>query len=298
MIRFFQAAGANLGYVLSLPERSLRAAAAGFGGLLQEATQVLLPGWLRRTRLYQSIVAGTLRIAIELVGGATGVLPPDDVTAQDLAVRKAAGTGIELVGLMLVGWSPLWLFAATADLTGGTRTYLQALASELRRDGLLPEDADVASVDELLDTLEGSSGLVAESLDAPPLNVDDLRTSWQNLRRHPGELPDGARITSLYADLQQVAEQQSHSLRSVSSLIAAGAVRAGVQTGQTHIFDYYQDALHIIAREGLPAYSRRVTRPYLAVASGHFDPERVTHTERLLQRLRRADIPANRSPQK
>lgn len=108
---------------------------------MYEATQVLLPGWLRRSRLYRAIVAGTLRIAIELVDGARGVLPPDPVTAQELAVRKAAGTGVELAGLMLIGWSPLWLFAAAADLTGGMRTYTQALVSELWRDGLLAEDA-------------------------------------------------------------------------------------------------------------------------------------------------------------
>lgn len=172
----------DLAFVLSLPERTVRAAAAGIGGLLYEATQVLLPGWLRRSRLYRAIIAGTLRIAIELVGGATGVLPPDDVTAQELAMRKAAGTGIELAGLMAIGWSPLRLFAATADLTGGTRTYLRALVSEFRCDGLLPEDADFASVEELLDTLEGTSSRVAESLDVPPLNVDDMRTSWQDLR--------------------------------------------------------------------------------------------------------------------
>ena len=34
------------------------------------------------------------------------------VTAQELATRKAAGTGIELTGLLTLGWSPLWIFAA------------------------------------------------------------------------------------------------------------------------------------------------------------------------------------------
>jgi hypothetical protein len=259
---------------------------------------VLLPGWLRCSRLYRSIVAGTLRIAIELVGGAAGVLPPDEVTAQELAVRKAAGTGIELAGLMAIGWSPLRLFAATADLTGGMRTYLRAQVSELRRDGLLPEDADFASVEELLDTLEGTSGRVAESLDVPPLNVDDMRTSWQDLRQQATELPDADRLAGLYAELQQVADQERRSLRSVSSLLAAGALRAGVQTSQVHIFDYYQDALRIIASEGLPVYAGRVTRPYLVVTRGHFDAKATTHTERLLQRLRRrrADARANRSP--
>jgi hypothetical protein len=274
-------------YALSLPERTLRATAAGLGGVLYEAAEVLLPGWLRRTRLYRAIVAGTLRIAIELVGGAREILPADEVTAQELAVRKAAGTGIELAGLMLMGWSPLWLFAATADVTGGTRTYLRALAAELRRDGLLAQDADVTSVEQLLDTLEGSTGQVAESLDVPPLSVDDMRAWWESLRRRPSELPDKAHIASLYNHMQQVSQQEGRTLRSVSSLIAAGAVRAGVQMGQVHIFDYYQQALQTIHREGLKVYARRVTRPYWAVSLAHFDPRRLTYTERLLRWMRR-----------
>jgi hypothetical protein len=275
----------DLNYALSLPERTLRAVAAGAGGLLYEATQVALPGWLRRSRLYRATVAGLLRIAIELVGGVSGALPPDDITAGELAVRKAAGTGIELAGLFAIGWSPLWLFAATADLTGGTHTYLRALVSELARDGVLPQDADIASAEELLDTLEGTSGLIAESLDVPPLSVDDMRTSWHALRQHVTELPDAARLASLYADLQGVAEQHDRSLRFMSSLFAAGALRAGVQIGHTHIFDYYRDALGTIAAEGLPVYTRRVTRPYLAAVRDHFDPSKVTYTERVLEHL-------------
>jgi hypothetical protein len=280
------------GYLLSLPERGIRAAAAGLGGLLYETAQVLVPGWLRRSRLYRAIVAGTLRIAIELVGGAGGILPPDGVTAQELAVRKAAGTGIEMAGLLLIKWSPLWLFAATADLIGGTHTYLQALVTELRRDGLLDEGTDVTTVEQLLDTLEGTSGLVAESLDMPPLNVDDMRTSWQDLRRQATDLPDAGRLEALYASLKQVTRKEGRTLWSVSSLLAAGAARAGVQVGQVHIFDYYEGALHTIAREGMAVYARRVTRPYLAVARGHFDRKRLTYTERLLQRLRRTDATA------
>jgi hypothetical protein len=280
---------------LSLPERTLRAAAAGLGGLFYEATLVLLPGWLRRSRLYRAIIGGTLRIAVELVGGASGLLPAGEVTAQELAKRKAAGTGIEMAGLMFVGWSPLWLFAATADLTGGTRTYLRALVSELRRAGLLTEGADIASVEELLNALEGTSGLVAESLDVPPLNVDDLRSSWQNLRREARDLPDADRLATLYAGLQQVTRQEGRSLRSMSSLIAAGAVRAGVQMGRVHLFDYYEDALRTIGRHGLAAYTRRVSRPYLAVARGHFDANTMTYTERLLGHLgQRGDVPAGR----
>jgi hypothetical protein len=58
--------------------------------------------------------------------------------------------------------------------------------------------------------------------------------------------------------------------------------------GHVHIFDYYEHALRTIAREGLPAYTRRVTRPYLAVVRGHFDAKTVTYTERLVQGLLRS----------
>jgi hypothetical protein len=274
-------------YLVSLPERIVRAVAASVGGLIYETTAVLLPGWLRRSRLYQAIVAASLRIMVELVGGVTGVLPPDDVGVEELAVRKAAGSVIELASFVAVGWSPLWLLAATADLTGGTRTYLRVLVSELRRDGVLSEDAEFTSVEEFLDSLEGTSGLMAETVDVPPLSVRDMRSSWQALQQNVAELPDASRLANIYAQLQQVARQEGRPLWSVSSLIAAGAVRAGVQMGHTYIFDYYYDALRTITTDGLPAYARHVAKPYFVVAVGHFDPKRVTLTERLLQRLRR-----------
>ncbi len=62
--------------------------------------------------------------------------------------------------------------------------------------------------------------------------------------------------------------------------------------GQVHIFDYYDDALRTIAREGLAVYARRVSSSYLAVAKGHFDRKRLTYTERFMQHLWQAVAPA------
>jgi len=280
----------NIGYFFSLPERTIRALAVTVGGLVFEATEVLLPGWLRQSRLYQATIGGLLRIAIELVGGVTGVLSSDDMDIQEFTMRKAAGTGVELAGFLTIGWSPIWLFAVAADITGGTRTYLGALVAELQREGILPETADIASVEELLYTLEETSGQMVEMVDVPPLNVGDLRTSWGELKRNATDLPDASSLASLYKDLQHVAKQEDQSLQSISSLIALGAARAGVIIGQTHVFDYYQDALRTINKEGLPVYAKRVARPYLAAAKSHFNPQRITYTERLLQRMRKSWI--------
>ena len=261
------------------------------GGAIYESAEVLLPKWLRRSRLYRAVVGMLLRIVVEWAGGVKGVFPAGEVDVGKLAARKAAGNAIEVASLLTLGWSPLWLLAAVADLTGGTRAYLSLLVAELRRDGVLPPDADVTSVEELLGVLEETSGLAAETLDVPPLNVDDLRGSWRALQQNAAALPDARRLAGLYAQLAAVAQQEDRSLRSVSALIAIGAARAGKRMGQIYLFETYQQALSTIQREGLPVYARRVSRPYLSAAIEHFDPQRPSGTERLLSRLRRGRRP-------
>jgi len=132
---------------------------------------------------------------------------------------------------------------------------------------------------------------VAETLDEPPLNVDELRGSWQELRGKATELPNSEHLAKIYTEMQQVTEQEDTSLKEVSTLIATGALRAGIQVGQIHIFDYYRYALSTIRAEGLHGYTRRVTRPYLAAAMRHFDPRHITNTEMLLQSRRQSIEP-------
>ncbi len=270
---------------MSLPERVVRAAVALVGGLLHETAEVLLPLWLRRSYLYQATIARLLRIAIELIGGVSAVAPAGALPAQALLVRKTAGNAIELAGFLAVGWSPLWLLAAAADLTGGTRVYLRALVAELRGAGILPTDSTITSVDELLTTLEHSSGLIADTIDMPPLNVREMRASWQALAQHVSELPDAERMAALFRDLEQVAAREGQSLAALSGLIAVGALRAGLQLGTAYVFEYYRQALRSIANEGLVTYLRRVSRPYRARIVRHLDPRSETYTERLLRHL-------------
>jgi hypothetical protein len=207
------------------------------------------------------------------------------VDLKELAVRKTAGNVIELASLMAVGWSPLWLLAAAADLTGGTRLYLRTLVSELQRNGLLPAEADIGSVEDLLQVLEGTSGLMAETVDVPPVNVRDMRRSWQALQQNVSALPEPKRLLSIYTQLQQVAAQEGRSLLAVSSLVALGALRAGGHLSQAYLFDFYQATLQRILQEGLPAYVWRVSQPYLRTARAHFAPANTTFTERLLGRF-------------
>ncbi len=271
-------------YLASLPERTVRAGAALVGGLLNETSNLLLPRELRHSRLYQATVAQLMRITVEMVGDVQGVFPGETIPVQELFIRKSAGNVIEVAGFLAVGWSPVWLLAAASDLIGGTRTYLRALVVELKQAGVLPEDANISSFDELLTVLEGTSGTLGDTIVVLPLTARDMRTSWQTLQQHVNELPDARQLASIFAVLQQAAQQEGRSLLEMSSIVGLGAVRAGIQMGNTYLFDYYRDALHLIAEEGLLAYLRRVSTPYLTRAVRHFDPHAATLTDQFLSR--------------
>jgi hypothetical protein len=164
-------------YLASLPERTARAGAALTGGLVYEASEVMLPLAVRRSKLYQAIVGRLLRIIIELVGGVEGVYPTQEMPVRELLVRKTAGNVVELSDFLAVGWSPVWLLAGASDLLGGTKVYLQTLVRELQDAGLLAADVEVASFEELLSALEDTSGLLADTVDVPPLNIPSVHTS-------------------------------------------------------------------------------------------------------------------------
>jgi len=272
-----------LAYLLSLPERTVRALAAGLGGALYQGSLVALPGWLRRSRLYQATVERLLRIAVELVGGVEGVFPPEGISIGELAKRKAAGNAVELVAFAAVGWSPVWLLAAAADVMGGSQVYLRALVADLQSEGALPPDLPIASVEELLTALEQTLGQAADTVDMPPLNVRDMRASWVALRDKAALLPDAQGLARIYGELQAVARREGTSIYAASSQIARGALRAGLAMGNAHVFAYYRQALEEIATEGWSAYVARVSRPYGRAILRRFDPENPSLTERLLR---------------
>src|SRR5215204_1734876 len=284
-------------YLVSLPERTARAGAALAGGLVYEASEVALPVAVRRTRFYQAVVGRLLRIMIEGVGGVEGVYPAEEMPVRELLVRKTAGNVVELASFLAVGWSPVWLLAGASDLVGGTKVYLRALVTELQDAGVLAPEANVASFEELLSTLEDTSGLLADTVDVPPLNIASLRTSWQELQRQAADLPDAAALEQIFAGLQLAARQEDRSMLEISSMVGLGAVRTGVKLGSVYIFDYYRHALRTIVEEGLPSFLRRTSTPYLTRAGSHFDPRSGTYSQRLLRRWADRRSPTGRHAQ-
>ena len=183
------------------------------------------------------------------------------------------------------GWSPLWLLAAAADVTGGTRAYLDTFVKKLKSSGVLAADADVSSADDLLAALGGTSGQMADTIDIPPLALNEMRTSLSQFRQNAEALPDPRRLTQIFTEMNRAAAEQNRSLLVVSSLVAAGAIQAGIQLGNVHLFSFYRDSLGTIRTEGVPAYLQRISQPYLEAAAHHLRPSSGTHTQRLFGRF-------------
>ena len=275
------------GFVISLPERIVRSVAAAVGGAVHETAALALPRLVRRSRLYEATAKNLLRVAIELVGGVENAPGKEETPAGQLAVRKGAGNVVELGSIAAFGFSPLWLLAAASDIAHGTRTYLDVLVQELKAEGVLAEDAEVASLADLLSALESGTGRVARLIDIPPLELAELRRSITELRSDAESLPSPAELAGLLEGLRTTAERERRPLLEVSLGVGLAFLTSAKKVGGEHVFAPYRDDWRPVRHEGFAAYARRVARPYAEALQGHFDPTRHTHTERLLRRLRR-----------
>jgi aconitate hydratase len=281
-------------YLLTLPERLFRTVAAAGGGAVHETAELVLPRLVRRSRLYEATAKNLLRITVELVGGVerpqetvAGEVEP---SAKKLAVRKTTGNVVELGSIFAFGFSPLWLLAAAADVTHGTRVYLDALVSELKGAGVLAEAAEFGSVDDLLAAFEGASGTTARLIDIPPLEVEALKQTLTDLRDDAADLPSPAELSAVYAALQLEASREKQSVLEISLGIGIAFFNSARHVGRQHVLDPYTEDLQPVRDEGFGAYARRVGRPYARAVLRHFDPERKTLTERGLGRLGRSKL--------
>jgi hypothetical protein len=294
-------------YLLSLPERLLRSGLGLGAGVAREIGEVALPDAVRRTRLYQNLVDTTLRFLIEQVGGAQGTYPSDAPLPDDFLARRTAGNVIEALGVVAFRASPVWVLAALADVCGMGRQLIPEIADALKAQGLLEQDRQFTSVDQMLDGLERTSSRVAETINTPPLDVATLRQEWQGIRDEaralqPGSLPSAESVVGIWHQLRDEAARQERSIFETSSMMAVSAVKAlpdsarwlsasamvgASRTGQivAHtLLDHYRSTLDDIRDVGYATFAARQLGPYVRAAVSQFSPERVTLTERFLER--------------
>ncbi len=308
-------------FLLSLPERGLRSAAALAAGLLREVGDVAIPRTLRRSQLYHNLVEATLRFLIEQVGQVKDVYPGAEKLAEDFLVRRAAGNGIDLIGILAFRASPVWVLAALADASGAGRFLVREISASLKAEGLLEQGTEFTTVDGMLDGLEASAGRLAATVSTPPLDVKSLRHEWNALRGDlaripPKQLPGSQALRDLWKEIQQEARRQSRTVFEVSSLMAISAMKsvpekarwlsasarsAARRTGTSVaaiLLEDYRSSLKQIRETGYVRYAVYQARPYFSAAISQFSPRRQSLTERLLSKTAQRKPRANKRSRK
>ncbi|MEZ4501107.1 MAG: hypothetical protein R3C39_00570 [Dehalococcoidia bacterium] len=276
-------------YLVSLPERLVRAAFAGSGGAIRETSQLLLPRFARRSRLYEVTASNALRIATELIGGVEGsdrFVEAGAPSAGRVAAKKAAGNVVEFGSIAAFGFSPLWLLAGASDVLSGSRVFLRTLEDELANAGVLREGVRFGSVDQLIGAIEGASGQTAGLIDLPPLELSELKASLAELKGNASSLPSAKEMTALLNGLVETARLEQRSLLEVSSGVGFAFLASAKHLGRQHVVEAYREDWQPVRSEGFGAYAARIAAPYRAAMQGHFSPTRETHTERLPSRVR------------
>ena len=290
-----------------MPERIVRSAAALAGGLIREIGDVSVPVAVRRTKTYQMMVEIALRFMIEQVGQVRDVYPSGGELASDFLLRRTAGHGIELAGLLAFRASPVWIMAALADVSGAGRYLVEEIAGALQQEGLLAPGAKFENVDQLLEGLEQSAGQVADLCNAPPLDIAGLRREWSMFRGAvakipPRNLPSIGVLGAHWEQLKAEAAAQNRPVFELSSMMAVAAIarvpvtllklarasnRAMWRSGQTlgaSVLTHYSQVLADIHERGYAAYWADEFRPYLRAAAGQFSPKHRSLTGRWLRK--------------
>ena len=295
-------------YLLSLPERVVRSVLGLGAGVAREVGEVAVPASVRRGQLYQNLVDATLQFLIEQVGGVEGVYTSGDRLPDNFLARRTAGNAVEALGIVAFRASPVWVLAALADVAGFGRQLIPEIAETLKKEGLLKPDDSFATMEQLLGGLERSSAQLAESVNAPPLDIAGLRSEWRKFaaeaRQLPApQLPSASTVTRLWPHLRATAEREQRSLFQVSSLLALAAVgdlperarvlsksaaivlRHGGAAVSNALLEHYRGSLRQLREVGYLRYGVEKLTPYTRAALGALDPARETLTDKLLDRL-------------
>ena len=145
---------------------------------------------------------------------------------------------------------------------------------ELKLAGVLAEQTELKTIDDLLATLQGSSGTAARLIDIPPLELAALKRSLADLREDASDLPSPAELAALYDGLRAEAVRERRSLLEVSTGVGIAFFNSARKIGRQHVLDPYTEDLKPVRDEGFGAYAARVARPYAAAVARHFDPRR------------------------
>jgi hypothetical protein len=296
-------------YLLSLPERSLRALASLVGGVSVFLADTLLPDSLRGTTIYKLVIGDTQRFLIERIAqleleGQSFTLFQE--IPDNYVQRKAAGTVLEAAGLLAFHFSPLWVFAIAGDVSSSSKVFLDRLLVRLRENGIIPEEAVIHDLVDLVEATQSASRMSVTAVDTPPLSrkelvalVEDLKDAYGSMFMQIPGLTN--HLEGLWTWMEKISEQENISLMELSGVMTVQAAHIGrksvgmfLAVGKTgselfgeRILQSYRETLNVVSEVGFKKYLREYMAPFVEKSLQHFERSRESWIEQKIRRLRR-----------
>ena len=279
-------------YLLSLPERTLKALSALVGGVSLFLADTLLPDALIGTDIYRILIGDTQRFLLERVAKidreAFRTIPAPEIPSE-FVQRKAAGTVLETAGLLTLHFSPLWVFAIAGDAIAGGNIFFERLTRHLKDYGVIEEDKQVSDLVDLLQSMQTASRVSAKLFDTPPLSRDDIvqvvgeltKAYGEVFSKYPGLL---RRFESIWGQMETLSESEDISLLELAGMMTVSLASWGkkgmatlLATGKTgnellgeRVLSNYRETLSSIAEQGAKEYLREYMAPFVKAAVGHY----------------------------
>ena len=291
----------RLVYGLSLPERTARSASAIVGGVVGETAARLIPTAFRSSRSYSVFIQQAIDMLVHDVGGVKNLNQPADVDQESKLAQKAVGGMLDIAGAATLHLSPMTLLAVFSDLAYGSSHYLKLLSEELKREGIIDQRSSIDHVADLVAALNSASGKAADVMDTPPISMQGLTKTIEQLRAEinrvdPTSLIPQDEIRRIWGEMEQAAARADVGLWDVSATMTMFAMnritvttRGALSTIQVagnlldqHIFQHYGEALEEIREQGLYQILSDVSTPYTEAVWQNFDVNRETWTEELV----------------
>lgn len=296
------------GYIVTLPERTVRAVLAYGIGIIDLGVNTLLPKTLKKTSFYK-VSYGMMRSFIieKVLEMDTEEMADAHKLSEDFMVRKIAGNSIEALGLFTIRFSPLWVFAAISDVTRGSGIYFETLKRHLVNNGAIESSEGIESIQDLLSALQKASTITTDTLDLPPMTLKELKKCIEEITVAYSDLGAESKkvnvlMESVWKEMRSLCEDQNLSIETLSGLMSADALKlygkktahstksfvmANYELLDAYVFRSYGETLCGIRKEGGSAYIKRHMMPFLKVAREVYEKEYLTWTERVIKKIDR-----------
>ena len=291
----------TLTFGLTIPERTARSVSALVGGLVNESAARLIPGAFRNSRSYTVFVQQALDMMVHDVGGVENPNATAEDQQESQLAQKAVGGLLDVAGAATLHLSPMTVLAVFNDLAYGSGVYLEKLSDELKREGIIDRESSIDHVSDLIEVLQHSSGKAADVFDTPPVSVDGIRETVQQLteeigKADPTKLIPQHELARMWSEMEDAATKADVGLWDVSATMTMYAMNRVTLTSRgalssinvasnlfdEHILSHYSDALEEISDHGLYATLSDAATPYLGAVWQNFESERETWTEELI----------------